>query len=297
MSRLNYRHLHYFWAVAREGSVTRASEKLHVVQPTISTQLRQFEESLGGKLFVKNGRFLALTELGRVVFHFAEEIFAIGEDLVDTVKGGKGKGPLRLVVGVVDALPKLIAYRLIEPALRLETPVRVTTYEDKAERLMAELATQDLILSDVPASPGLKVVAYNHTLGETPVCVFGTETLAKKYRRGFPQSLRRAPFLLPTANTELRRSLDQWFKAQDIEPDIRGEFDDSALLKAFGSTGVGLFVAPSAIEAEVRRQYQVRLIGTIDAVREKFYAIVSERKLKNPAVNAILKSAGKRLSG
>ena len=292
MEWLNYHHLRYFWAAAREGSVTRASEKLHISQPAVSAQIRDLEQALGEKLFTRSGRSIALTETGRVVYRYAEEIFGLGSELMETLKGRPTGRPARLTVGIANVIPKLIAHRLLEPALKLPEPVRVQCLEDKPERLLAELAIHglDLVLTDTPLGPAVKVKAYSHLLGECGVSIFGTEPLAKAHRRGFPRSLDGAPFLLPTADATLRRLLDQWFEARNIRPQIVGEFEDSALLKVFGQSGAGLFAVPSAIEAEVRRQYGVRLVGRVE-VRERFYAITVERKLKHPAVVAITEAA------
>jgi LysR family transcriptional activator of nhaA len=297
MERINYQHLFYFWNVAREESITRASEKLHLAQPTISGQLAVFEQAIGEKLFYKHGRKLALTDTGRVVFHYADEIFSLGRELTNTLKGRPTGRALRLTVGVADALPKLVAYRLIEPAFRLPEPVQILCYEDKAERLLAEISLQgiDLVLSDVPLTPSSGVKAFNHLLGECAVAVFGTLELAAVHGPDFPRSLSGAPFLLPTGNTALRRSLDQWFDAEGISPKIQAEIEDSALLKTFGSGGAGLFVAPTAVEAEIQRQYDVAVIGRIEAVRERFYAVTARKKLKHPAVTAILDNASEKL--
>jgi LysR family transcriptional activator of nhaA len=292
MEWLNYHHLRYFWAAAREGSVTRASEKLHISQPAVSTQIRGLEQALGEKLFTRSGRTLALTEAGRVVYRYAEEIFGLGTELMETLKGRPTGRPARLTVGIVNVIPKLIAYKLLEPAFKLPERVRVECLEDRPERLLAELATHglDLVLADAPTPSTVRVRAYSHLLGECGVSIFGAEHLAKAHRRGFPRSLDGAPFLLPTADSTLRRLLDQWFEAQGIRPQIVGEFEDSALLKVFGQSGAGLFAVPSAIDAEVRRHYGVRLVGRVE-VRERFYAITVERRLKHPAVVAISEAA------
>jgi LysR family transcriptional activator of nhaA len=303
MEWLNYHHLLYFWVVAREGSVTRASEQLYLSQPTISAQIRALEHSLGEKLFTKSGRHLVLTEIGRVVFRYAEEIFALGRELTDTLKGrasSRAQGrPVRFLVGIADVVPKLIAYRVLEPALRLAEPVHIVCTEDKSERLLAELAVHelDLVLTDAPISPSIKIKAYNHLLGECGVTIFASAKSSTGYKRKFPHSLDGAPFLLPTDNTSSRRLLDQWFDSQGIRPSIVGEFEDSALLKVFGQTGMGLFAAPSVIEEGVKTQYGVQAIGRIDAVRERFYAISVERKLKHPAVVAISEAARQELFG
>lgn len=299
MEWLNYNHLFYFWVVAREGSIAQACDELLLTQPTISAQIRLLENAWGEKLFARAGRNLVLTEVGRVVFRYADEIFALGRELTGTLKGRSPGRPVRFVVGVVDVLPKLIAYRLLEPALKTAEPIRVVCREDKPDRLLAALAVHelDVVLAEAPIGPTVRIRAFNHLLGECAVTVFGTAPVAATYRRGFPQSLTGAPFLLPTDNTILRRSLDQWFDAEGIHPLVVGEFEDSALLKTFGQTGAGLFVAPSVIEAEVRRQYGVQIIGRVETVREHFYAISVERKLKHPAVLAIAEAARQKLFG
>lgn len=297
MEWINFNHLYYFWVVAREGSIARACELLLVAPPTISAQLRTLERSLGERLFTKSGRGLALTEAGRTAFGYADEMFTTGRDLIDTLKGRPTGRPLRLLVGVADSLPKLIAYRLIKPALQLSEPVQLVCHEGRAERLLAELAVHglDVVLTDAPISTEVRVRAYSHQLGECGVTVFGTPALARELRGEFPRSLDGAPFLLPTPATTLRRSLDGWFEAQRIRPVIKGEFDDGALMKVFGQSGEGLFPAPSAVEPEVIEQYRVTPVGRIETVRERFYAISVERKLKHPAVVAICAAARRDL--
>ncbi len=297
MQRINYQHLFYFWNVAREESITRACEKLHLAQPTVSGQLAVFEQSIGTKLFYKNGRKMLLTDTGRIVFHYADEIFSLGQELTNTLNGRPSGQALRLIVGVADALPKMVVYRLIEPAFRLSEPVQILCYQDKAERLLTEVSLQtiDLVLSDAPLTPTGGAKTFNHLLGQCTVSVFGTAQLAGVYRPNFPRSLTGAPILLPTANTALRRSLDQWFDVESIIPNIQGEIEDSALLKTFGSRGVGLFVAPSTVEAEIEFQYGVEVVGRINAVHERFYAITVRRKMKHPAVTAILDNAHEKL--
>ena len=298
MNWLNYHHLHYFWVVAREGSVTKACEILHLTQPTISGQLRELEKAMKGPLFEKSGRGLALTETGRAVFRYADDIFALGRELMDMVGGRPVGRPVRLRVGVVDVMPKLIAHLLIEPALRLPEPVRVVCTEGKLERLAAELTIHnlDVVLSDTPLPPTVKAKVYTHLLGECGVTIVGTPKLVEAYKAGFPKSLDGAPFLLPAEGTALRRSLDQWFDALDVRPAIRGEFEDSALLKTFGRAGEGVFAVPAAAERDVRRHYGTRRIGRAEGVRERFYAVSVERKLKHPAVVAISESARRSLT-
>ena len=299
MEWLNYHHLLYFWVVACHGSVTRAAAELRLAQPTVSTQLRTLENMLGEKLFARTGRRLVLTDVGRLVFRYADEIFGLGRELLETVKGRPTGQPMRLTVGIADAVPKLIAYRLLRPALTGAEPVRIICREDKPDRLLAELAIHelDLVLSDAPIGPTTKVRAFNHLLGECGVTFFGTPALARTRRRGFPRSLGGAPVLLPTDNTALRRSLDDWFESEDVRPRVVSEFEDSALLMAFGQAGMGLFPAPSAIERQVRSQYGVVVVGRLDAVCERFYAISGERRLKHPAVVAISEAARQRVFG
>ena len=299
MEWLNYHHLLYFWTVAREGSIAKASKQLLLAQPTISGQIRALENALSEKLFARAGRNLVLTEVGRLVYHYANEIFALGRELTDVLKGRPTGRPIRLSVGVSDLLPKLIAYRLLRPALRLKDPVQIVCYEDHPEKLVATLATfgLDLVLSDAPISPSVRVRVFNHLLGSCGVTFFASSSLAAKYKRGFPTSMDRAPMLLPLEGSTLRRSLEQWFDAEGIRPRAIAEFQDSALLKAFGDAGVGLFAVPTAVEKDVLRSRGVSIVGRTDAVIERFYAISVERKLKHPAVVAISETARQTLFG
>lgn len=270
--------------------MSRACGKLHLTQPTVSAQIAVFEEAIGEKLFHREGRGLRLTETGRGVFHYAEEIFALGRELSGFLNGRGGGHVPRLTVGIAEGLPKLLAYRLLEPALRMAEPVRLICHEDKPERLLADIGLHslDLVLSDVPATAAAGLRVFNHLLGESGVGVFGPRELAERYRAEFPRSLGGAPFLLPTPGLALRRSLDQWFDAQNLSPVIRAEIADSALLKTFGGAGAGLFVAPTLVEEEVSQQYHVELVGVIEGVHERFYAITAQRKIQHPGVRAIL---------
>ena len=297
MDWLNYHHLLYFWTVAREGTIVRASEKLQVGQPALSTQLRNLEKSLGLKLFQKVGRQLELTESGRTVYRYADEIFSLGREMLDTVKGRPTGKPVRFIVGIVDVVPKLIAKRLLEPALQLPDPLRLICHEDTLERLLAELALQnvDIVLSDTPITGAMKVRAFNHLLGESTVAIFGTKGLCRRFREGFPRSLNGAPFLLPHRFSALRRSLESWLDANDLHPLIRAEFDDSALLEVFGQAGEGLFAAPFVMKNEICRQHEVEVVGEIPTIHQQFYAISAERRLKHPAVLAISNTARKDL--
>jgi LysR family transcriptional activator of nhaA len=289
---LNHHHLFHFWTVVREGGVTRASEKLNISQPTISGQLRDLEEALGEKLLIRSGRTVALTDIGRTVYRYADQMLGLDRELLEAVKGRPTR-PGRLAVGVAMVVPKLVAYRMLEPALRLPEPIHLDCVQERPERLLAELAIYglDVVLADAPAPPAVKVRAYDHLLGESGVSVFGTERMAAAHRRGFPGSLDGAPFLLPSEDSALRLSLEEWFQKHRVRPRVVGTFEDSALLDAFGRAGAGLFAMPAAIEAELRRQYRVRVVGRLESVRQRFYAITVERKLRNPAVIAISERA------
>lgn len=293
MEWLNYHHLRYFWAVVREGGVTRASEKLNVSQPTVSAQLRELEEALGEPLFERRGRTLELTEMGRVVHRYADEIFAIGQELVDTVRKRPTGRPSRLAVGVADAVPKLIAHRLLLPALSGPEAVVLSCAEGSGERLLSELATHglDVVISDAPVPASVRVRAFSHLLGECGVAVFGSAEWTARLQPGFPASLESASFLMPTQHSSARRGLDAWFEREGLRPRVVGEFDDPALLKTFGHTGLGVFTAPTAIAREVEQQFQVRCIGKLAGLRERYYAITVERRLRHPAVVRISQAA------
>lgn len=297
MDWLNYHHLLYFWVVAREGSVARACEQLGLAQPTISGQVRELEQTLGEKLFQRAGRGLVLTETGKVVFAYADEIFKLGQELTNAVRGRGAGRPLRLVIGVADVLPRLIVYRLLQPLRHLKEPVRIVCREGKPPRLLADLAAHhlDVVLSDLPASPVVKVRAFNHLLGESGLSFFATPALAKKHGGDFPRSLDGAPMLLPTEETAMRRAVEHWLRGQHVRVDVRGEFEDSTLLKIFGQAGEGVFVMPTVIEPEVCRQYDVVALGRIDVPRVRCYAITAERRIKHPAVVALAAAARQEL--
>jgi LysR family transcriptional activator of nhaA len=289
----NFHHLLYFWTVAREGSILAACKKLYVSQPTVSAQIRALERSLGQPLFTRRGRRLELTDMGHVALRYADEIFTLGRELAETFEGRPVGRGLRLVVGIADVVPKLIAYRLLESALQLPESVELVCLEGKSDRLLAELAVHelDLVLTDAPVGPSVNVRAFSHLLGECALAVFGTATLARRFKKGFPASLVEAPFLLPTETCTIRRELNQWFFAQGITPRIAGQFEDSALLKVFGQAGRSLFFGPTAIAGEIEQQYGVQRIGVLDRVRERFYAISVERRIRHPAVLAISTAA------
>ncbi|HTS24499.1 MAG TPA: transcriptional activator NhaR [Bryobacteraceae bacterium] len=299
MEWLNYHHLLYFWMVAKKGSIARACEELRLAQPTISGQLRALEESLGDKLFARQGRGLVLTEAGHVVYRYAEEIFALGSELTDVLKGRPRSRPLRLIVGVSDLIPKLIAYRILEPALALKGGVQMECYEDTPEKLLFSLSAHesDLVLTDAPAHSAALVRVFNHLLGSSKVALFASPRLASFYRKRFPHSLTGAPFLLPMRNSALRQMMDQWFEAHSIRPRILGEFQDTALLTAFGQAGAGIFAAPVAIEREVRNRYRVAKIGDMGTRVTEYYAVSAERKIRHPAATVIAEVAKNRLFG
>lgn len=297
MDWLNYHHLLYFWHVAKEGSVSKAAAALHVAQPTVSAQLKALEKSLKQKLFERQGRHLVLTTEGEAVFRYAEEIFSLGRELLQTVKGEPAATARKFRVGVSDGLPKLTTYRLLEPALVMQPAFRLHVRIDKTERLLGELAVHalDLVVADAPMMPSLRVRAYSHLLGETSVSIFGAAALARGIRRDFPRSLHGAPMLLQTTNTAMRQSLDQWFDAQGIEPLIMGEVEDMAMLQTLGEHGLGLFAAPTVVRKEICRRYRVAWIGELERVRERFYAISVERRISHPAVRLIADQAKRRL--
>lgn len=293
MRHLNYNHLLYFWTVATEGSIARASEQLHLTPQTISGQLKLLEASVGEPLFLRSGRGLVLSDAGYLVKSYADEIFSLGSELAQRVKDKQPGSTTRLNVGIVDSIPKLVGYQILQPALELDEPVRLVCQEGSLETLLSQLAVHnlDMILSDRPLPTGLHVKAYNHRLGESNIAFFASKSTAAKYKKGFPASLNNAPMLLPDIHSVLRRSLDDWFELVDVAPDIVAEFDDNALLKAFGAAGVGVFPAPEAIAEEVSRMYQSRLLGVATGVTETYYAISPERKLKHPAVVKINSAA------
>jgi LysR family transcriptional activator of nhaA len=287
----------YFWTVAREGSIAKACETLLLAQPTISGQIRELERALGAKLFEKVGRNLVLSEAGREAYRYADEIFTLGRELQDSMQGRPTGRAARMHIGIHDAVPKLITCKILAIALAQRDAIQIVCHEGSSEQLFARMVLHefDAILSDLPASPTAKVRAYNHLLGECGVTFCATAKLAEKYRRRFPGSLNGAPFLMPLPDTSLRRSLDHWLEEAGIRVNLRGEFADSALLKAFGQVGAGVFAIPTAIEADVCRQYRVKPLARIDSIRERFYLISVERKLKQPVLAVIAELARAKL--
>jgi LysR family transcriptional activator of nhaA len=293
MQRLNLKHLHYFWVVASHGSIVDASGVLHLTPQTISGQLRQLEENIGGKLFEKAGRNLVLSDTGRMVFNYADEMFRLAGDLQDALQGRTSEKDLVLKVGIAMVVPKLLAYRVLEPVMRMPRETRMVCHEAPLVDLLADLAVHklDVVLADSPVSPALNIRAYNHVLGESPISFFATPREAARYREDFPRSLDGAPMLMPTANSSLRRALDQWLEHEDIRPRIVAEFEDRALMKAFGEAGTGVFTSPTAVEHDVVSKYGVEPVGRAESLRERFYAISAERRIKHPAVAAITAAA------
>jgi LysR family transcriptional activator of nhaA len=293
MEWLNYHHLYYFWTVVRAGSITKACEELRLAPPTVSAQLRSFEDHLGEKLLKRSGRNLVPTEIGLAVYRQAEEVFSIGREILDTVKRRPTRRPLRLVVGIDDVVPKEIAHRLIQPALRLEIPIRLVCHEANLDRLVAELALHevDVVLSDAPVAPSLNLRLYNHYLGDCGVVWMAPAGLARRYGRDFPKSLNGAPVLLPTDDTAIRRKLDQWLAGLAVEPNLVAEFEDFALLRVFGHAGAGVFPVPSTLEKHFQKHDNVKRIGVAKGVMGHFYAISAERKIGHPGVIAICEAA------
>lgn len=298
MSTLNYHHLRYFHAVAQEGGVTAAAEALDVSQPSVSTQLRQLEDALGQQLFERTARGMTLTPEGKVVLEYADEIFRLGRELEETVRGRLRGRPLRLVVGLAATLPNLVAFHFLTPAFGLEDPVRVVLRENRTDRLLAELATSDvdMVLADIPIPPTANVRAFNHPLGSSPIDILGPPLLAHQLREGFPRSLDGQPFLVPAEGYALRRSLEDWFARHEIQPRVVAEVEDTDLINVLAEAGAGLFAAPSIIVDDTRVRYAVEPVGRGDGLKERFFAITADRRIKNPAVVAITEAARTDLS-
>lgn len=285
----NFRHLYYFWVVAKEGSITRAAERLHLAVQTVSTQLTLLEQSFGKALFTQQGRRLILTEAGRLALSYADQIFLLGEQMQEALNESDS-GRIRLTVGISDSLPKLTAYRLLEITTQLDKRIRLVCYEDQFEALLGDLALHklDVVLTDRAVRSGTTLRVFSHLLSESGMIVAGVPALVAAHAPGFPASLSGAPFLLPTRNNALRGRIDEWFERHAVRPDVVGEFEDNALLNTFGRRGLGLFFAPASMEADVKEQLGAELVGQVPEVREHFYAISNERKIKHPAVEAIL---------
>lgn len=296
---LNYKQLHYFWRVAKDGGVARAAERLHLTPQTLSGQVALLEESLGEALFRRVGRRLELTEAGQLALSYAEDIFRTGGELEEVLRGGRAGRPLQLRVGIADVLPKSVAYRLLAPAMALAEPVRLVGREDKLDRLLGELATHrlDLVLSDSPMPDQAEVKGYSHKLGECGVAFFAAPALAARLAGDFPACLNEAPLLVPGEGTAMRGRLMRWLAERGLHPRVAGEFDDSALMNAFGQGGSGIFPAPAVVSDEIVAQYGVVTLGRTDTVSEHFYALSVARRVDHPAVYAILEAASRDLFG
>lgn len=296
MEWLNYHHLFYFWVSAKEGSIVKSSARLFVSQPTISAQIKALEASLGERLFTRAGRKLELTEAGQIAMRYADDIFGLGKEMQDTLKGRPSAKRPALHVGVSDVVPKMVAHRILRPAFKAYKDIRLICREDRTEGLFAELAAHrlDVLLTDSPVPAGSTLKAFSHLMGECGAVFFAHPRLAD-YRKGFPASLDGAPMLLPTSNTSLRRALDKWFDEMGLRPHIVGEFEDAALLMVFGQDGYGIFAGPAFIENDIKAQFGVVPIGRTEDVAERFYAVSPERKVKNPVVAKLLESARKTL--
>jgi len=301
MEWLNYHHLLYFWTVAREAGLAPAAKRLRLSPQTVSGQVNALEEAMGEQLFERQGRRLVLTETGRMVYGYADEIFALGRELIDAVGGRPTGRPLKLVVGIADVVPKLLTKRLLAPTLEVgDGPsIQLVCHEDASDRLLADLAAHrfDAVILDGPVPVGSGIKAFNHPLGDTGVTFFATKRQAKALRSGFPKSLDGAPMLLPTVEAAVRRGLDSWFQEQGIRPRIVAEFDDSALLQVFGQDGHGAFPASEAIASEISAQFQVEPIGTVASIRERYFVVTMQRRLEHPAVRSLTERARTELFG
>lgn len=298
MGWLNYHHLLYFWTVARLGTIAAAAKELHLSQPTISTQLKTLEDSLGQKLFQRAGRRLALTDVGRTTFRYADDIFRLGRELQEALARGTSGQQVRFSVGIDDVVPKLVAERLLAPAFAAVPTLQLECIELPLPQLLGRLALHelDVVLADQPAPPDVKVRAFSHKLGESGMTAFGTKRFAQLARR-FPQSLEGAPLLLPMVGTAIRADLEGWLQREGVRPLIAGEFDDTALIKVFGRRGHGVFFAPTAIEEDLLQQGDVQVLGRTTEVVQRAYAITVERRLRHPAAVALAEGAKKDLFG
>ena len=298
---MNFKHLYYFWVAATAGGVVRAGEQLHITPQTLSGQIKLLEERLGRKLFRKSGRRLELTDDGRVALRYADEIFTLGDELQAALRQQRGAPTqvLEFRVGIEDAVAKSVAYRLLEPALQLAEPVRLICTEGRFDDLMSQLALHrmDLVIADEPLSNRLSVKAFNHALGSSAMSFFAAPALKARLRGAFPACLNGAPMLAPGATSSLRTQFEAWLTRHKLQPRVVGEFDDGALMGAFGRQGAGVFLSPSVVEEKTAAQYGVRVIGRSDEMREDFYAISVERRITHPGVVAITQAARRSVFG
>jgi LysR family transcriptional activator of nhaA len=292
---VNFKHLHYFWVVAKAGGVVRAGEQLHTTPQTLSGQIKLLEDRLGRRLFRKSGRKLELTDDGRVALRYADEIFGLGSELEAAMRERRsgGKEVLELRVGIEDAVAKSVAYSLLEPALALAEPIRLICTEGRFDDLLAQLALHrmDLVIADEPLPHRLAVKAYNHVLGSSTMSFFCAPKLARSLQGPFPDCLNGAPMLIPGAQSTVRSQFESWLTLHALHPRVVGEFDDGALMKAFGREGRGVFISPSVVEQQTCAQYDVQIIGRSSDLVEQFYAISAERRISHPGVAAITQAA------
>lgn len=299
MGWLNYHHFFYFWTVTREGSIARAARSLRLTEPTVSAQIHALEQALGEPLFRREGRGLVLTDAGLIARRYANHIFTLGQEFQAAFAGAAHNKAARFCVGIADAIPRHLAFRLLEPVLRSPTPYILSCQNDSPEGLLVKLVTHqvDAVICDAPIDPQGSTATFHRLLGECGVSVFGSVAMSAKLRRNFPKSLDGVPFLLPAEDTAMRRALERWFLMTGVRPQLRGEFTDSTLLKTFGRAGVGAFVAATAIEGELRQQYQVRVIGRIPTIRARLYVASASRKAEHPAIPLISNAAANRVFG
>jgi LysR family transcriptional regulator, transcriptional activator of nhaA len=298
MDWLNYHHLRYFYAVAKEGSLKKASSRLHVSQPSISAQIKELEEILGEKLFQRSGRSNVLTDAGQIAFRYAEEIFALGDELVNSIKQRPSSQELRLYVGVADSFPKLVTHEILKPVFEMPKTVHAICREGKIADLLAQLAAHrlDIVLADEPASSSLNVRTFNHLLGQSGVSFCAHPKLAARLKKNFPESLEGAPALLPSENTALRRSLEKWFQALEIRPRVIAEFEDAALMTVMAADGKGFIPVATSVAPDAMSRYRLHLIGATEDCHDQFYAITAERRITHPAVAVITEKAQKLLA-
>jgi len=297
MDWLNYHHLMYFWTVVRKGGLAPAAEELRLSVSTVSTQIQQLENVLGYKLFDRSGRQLIINDVGQVVYRYADEIFSLGRELQDALEDGPFEKPIRVQIGIADVLSKLVVAKLLAPILGSLQTYQLICREDQPDNLVSQLILHnlDIVLTDKPIGPDLRVKGFNHLLGESQIAVYGSPSMATRYKKDFPNSLTGAPCILPGDRTELRRTLEQWFESHDIRPNVVAECDDSALIKSLGKASVGLFVAPCITSKETMHQFNVKEIGRLENIVEHYYAVSMDRRIKHPAVKAIVDYAKKNV--
>jgi LysR family transcriptional regulator, transcriptional activator of nhaA len=293
MQWLNYHHLYYLWMVAREGGVSKASDKLRLSQPTVSAQLKQLEESLGEKLFQREGRKLTLTDAGKLAFNYADQIFSLGRELVDTISRKTFVKPVSIRIGTVEGVSKHIAFRFIEPAVRNSDGLRLHCFQGTLERLSAQLVAHelDVIVSDSPIYNTSGARLFNHLIEESGISFLAAPSLVEIQGENFPNNIENLPFLFPMANCTLRLSLEKWFDKKGVSPTVVGEYQDATMLKCFAEAGLGAMAIPTMLEREYTTANKLTLIGRANEIKERIYAISAERRIKHPAVAKLLQQA------